>query len=120
VDSEGERQDDEARLVQADDNPAATERDHQDAGAKNANRGQDKCRGNEETHDGRGWALHGVFTTALVVAHEPVAGGPELEQHRGDEEHPDEHVHRKEPPKEEERDALDSEKRYEEDGGRAG
>ena len=39
VDSEGERPDDEARLVQADDHPAAAERDHQDAGAEHADRG---------------------------------------------------------------------------------
>lgn len=54
--------------------------------------------GAENTQQQGWWALAPVGGGAGVIADEPVAGGPDLQQHGWDQEHADEHVSSEERP----------------------
>jgi hypothetical protein len=112
--------DDEARLVQSEDEPVPrAERDQRHSGAEEGERRDDDERGEQPQQDVRRPSPN-VRRTSAVVPPEPVAGASQLEGHRRDQEHSHEHVPREQRPDREDRHPLDGEKHDQDDRGDRG
>src|SRR5581483_1414576 len=121
VDPRGGEPDDEARLVEPEDDPAGGAADEQrNACGEDERRRDDDDRRDDQPHQRVQRPLQPVRARAGVVAGEARAGRAELQGHRRHEHQPDEDVDREERPQEEDRHALRREQQDEHDRGRRG
>ena len=112
--------DDEAHLVQVEHEVRAVAGEEQDHPRREDGDRGDHEQGREQAQHQRRRSLLPVDPGAGVVAGEAVAGAAELEQHRRDQRHPDEHVRAQQVADQDDRDPLRDQEEREHDRGRAG